>query len=220
MIITIDGPAGSGKSTVAKELAKELKIYYLYTGLLYRAVAYIWLNKLNKKLEDLDSAISKDFKFISKISYEYYESNPEIFYEGERLTPFLNQTTLDQSASILSAKKEVRVNLLEIQQNVAKNYDIVADGRDCGSVVFPDADYKFFLTASLEIRAKRILSDKNRGENVFDLEKVKEELEQRDERDKKREVSPLIVPDNAIIIDNSDMTKEETIREFLEFIKS
>ena len=176
MIITIDGPAGSGKSTVAKELAKELKNYYLYTGLLYRAVAYIWLNKLNKKLQDLDKATSKDFEFISKISYEYYENNPEIFYEGERLTPFLNQTTLDQPASILSARKDVRENLLEIQQSVAKNYDIVADGRDCGSVVFPDADYKFFLTASLGVRAKRIISDKNRGENILDLEKVKEEL--------------------------------------------
>jgi cytidylate kinase len=219
MIITIDGPVGSGKSSVAKALAEKLDIYYLYTGLLYRAVAYIWFTKLGKIEEDLKNVSPQDLEFISKISYEYVGSDPQVLFEEENITVYLRDSSLAQQASIISAKQEVRKRLLELQQNVAKKYNLIADGRDCGSVVFPNADYKFFLTASVEQRAKRVMLDEHRGEQINNLEKVKAELEQRDKRDRERKISPLTVPDGGMIIDNSEMSKEETIEKILSFIK-
>lgn len=219
MIITIDGPAGSGKSTIAKKLAEKLNFYYLNTGLLYRAVAYVLTKILNKKEEELKNITEKDLDFISKISYEYENKSPQVFFDKKNITSFLYDSHLGQQASFLSEKKEVRGRLLILQKNVAKKYDIVAEGRDCGSVVFPNADYKFFLTASLEQRARRVLQDKSRGISDEDFKKVKEELEERDERDANRKISPLAIPKNAIIIDNSNLNQEETIKEFLKFIK-
>ncbi len=218
MIITIDGPAGSGKSTVAKELAKQLNIYYLYTGLFYRAVGYILIDRLKKNLSDLENLKQEDLEFIKDISYKYVRNEPQVYFKDENIKMYLNHLSIDQVASIVSANKIVRDLLINTQRDVAKNYDLVADGRDCGSVVFPDADFKFFLTADLETRALRVLGDDERLNKDVLLEKIKEELEIRDKRDKERKVAPLTVPDNGIIIDNSKMNKQETIDEFLRFI--
>ncbi|MCF7799814.1 (d)CMP kinase [Candidatus Babeliales bacterium] len=224
MIITIDGPAGSGKSTVAKKLAEKLDIYYLYTGLLYRAVAYILINNFKKKLSDLELISPKDLEFIKNISYEYYvigkeKPAPQIFYDNENLTVNLYRSDLDQSASIVSAIPVVREFLLEVQQNIASKYSLVADGRDCGSVVFPKADYKFYLTADLDSRASRIFADSMRKNSNLTLKQIKKELQVRDKRDMERSCAPLTIPNNAIIIDNSNMTIEQTLDEFLRFIK-
>ncbi len=219
MIITIDGPAGSGKSSVAKALAQKLDFYYLYTGLLYRAVAYILIHKSGKEISELNNLQKKDLDFIPEISYEYKNKFPHIFYFGEDLTDYLSDIALDQPASIISVDKEVRVSLLDLQRSIAKKHSVIADGRDCGSVVFPNADYKFFLTATIDIRAVRTLNDKNRGELRDDLKKVKVELEKRDRRDREREIAPLIEPNGAILVDNSTMTKEQTLEYFLKFIK-
>jgi CMP/dCMP kinase len=216
MIITIDGPAGSGKSTIAKELAKKLNFYYLYTGLLYRAVAHILIAEHGKV--DLTKIKKEDLSFIPKISYEYEDGTPVVFLQGHALKDLLN-LSLDQPASVAGANKNIREALLPIQRNVAKKYDIIADGRDCGSVVFLDADYKFFLTASLDVRAKRIFDDKKRGDSCVNFEKVKQELEVRDRRDMEREVAPLKIPESAIIIDSSNLSKEETLNKFLFYIK-
>ncbi|MBD3231898.1 (d)CMP kinase [Candidatus Dependentiae bacterium] len=216
MIITIDGPAGSGKSTVAKQLAKELDIYYLYTGLLYRAVAYILVDRFKKKVDNLLK--SEDFVFIKNISYKYILNKPRVYFKYENISMYLQDSKWDQPASIISSNKMVRKLLIDTQRDVAKDYDLIADGRDCGSVIFPNADYKFFLTADLETRALRVFNDKQRLSNKDSFEKVKEELEIRDRRDKERKVAPLMVPDDAIIIDNSKMNRQETIDEFLRFI--
>jgi len=209
MIITIDGPAGGGKSSVAKALSKKLNLYYLNTGLLYRAIAYIFFNIVHEK--DLD--------FVKDIEYTYEDEKPHIYFKGKNITSHLYDHTVGQQASHLSAKKEIRHSILELQRSISKKYGLVADGRDCGSVVFPNADYKFFLTASLEQRAKRIFADKSRGESGISMENVKVELEKRDERDKTRDVAPLVVPDGAIVVDNSDLDLEQTIEEMLRHIK-
>lgn len=214
MIITIDGPAGSGKSSVAKALAEKLNIYYLNTGLLYRAVAYIWL-KNDLKLQNVNDLNDEKINFIKNIKYKYIGKEPNIFYEDKNITKELFNNVISHAASILSAKKEIREELVPLQKNIAKKYDIVAEGRDCGSVIFPNANYKFYLTANLDVRAKRILGDEIRKNNETYLDKVKVELEERDVRDKSRKIAPLIIPKDAIVVDNSKMSKARTIEFFL-----
>jgi cytidylate kinase len=209
MIITIDGPVGSGKSSVAKALSSRLGMYYLNTGLLYRAIAYIFFNIVHEK----------GITFVKEIDYTYENGTLHVFFRGKDITSYLCDHMVGQQASLLSAKKEIRDSILELQRKLAKKHDLVAEGRDCGSIVFPDADYKFFLTASVEARAKRIFADKSRGNAGASFEKVKVELEKRDERDKTRDIAPLIVPEGAIIVDNSDVNLEQTIEQMVKYIK-
>lgn len=223
MIITIDGPAGSGKSSVAKELANRLGIYYLNTGLLYRAIAFIWLES-EKSLSNLENISEQDLLFIEKIKYEYKNKKTKVWFGNKDITVQLSKMSLSKPASILSAKKEIRTALLDLQRSISEKHDIVAEGRDCGSVVFPNADYKFYLTANLEVRAKRVMFDNSREElrvvNVGQyFEKVKVALEKRDERDRTRDIAPLIIPEDAIVIDNSNLNLNQTIEKFLSYIK-
>jgi cytidylate kinase len=210
MIITIDGPVASGKSSVAKILAKELNMYYLYTGMLYRAVAHVLLQE--KHTQD-------DLSWIKNISYTYQNSKPHVFFNNEEITDKLNHFSLDKKASIVSADKNVRAALLDLQRDIAKENDVIADGRDCGSVVFPNADFKFYLTASVDARAKRVMSDPARGERVKDIEEIKKEIEERDKRDSERDVAPLSIPKNAIVVDSSNLTFDETVQEFLSVVQ-
>lgn len=207
MIITIDGPAGSGKSSVAKEIAEKLNIYYLNSGLLYRSVAYLSLNNI------------KILNLIKDLEYIYKNNKSYILYKNQDITDKLYTGEISNLSSKIAEQKEIRENLLNFQQNLAKNYSLIADGRDCGSVVFPDANYKFFLTASLDIRAKRIFLDKNRDNKSLNLDQIKQELELRDQRDINRKIAPLIIPKDSIIIDNSDLTKQETVNKILSYIK-
>ena len=224
MIITIDGPAASGKSWVAQALASRLGCYYLYTGLLYRAFAYLLKNKYGAQISQIVTCIGPcvvqedDLALIESIDYSYDDGKPQITIDGRNVTEELYHTDVDQLASIISANKIVRERLLPLQRRDGKKYDIVADGRDCGSVVFPDADYKFYLTASLDVRAKRLVSDAKRKNGDMNVEKIREELEVRDQRDTQREVAPLRVPEGATVIDNSALTKDDTLQEFLHYI--
>lgn len=208
VVITIDGPVASGKSTIAQALAKHLGYYYLYTGLLYRAVAYIQ-----------DQFIElKGLEFIKDITYEYQGSKPQISYKSNDITPFLYDASLDQKSSIVSVDSDIRFALLPIQRNVASKYNIIADGRDCGTVVFPEATIKFFLTADLETRSWRLFNDNKRTYADMTFEQVRDALIERDNRDQSRSISPLRIPDNALVIDNSRMTREQTIETFLNLI--
>jgi cytidylate kinase len=211
-IITIDGPAASGKSSIAQALAQKLGYYYLYTGLLYRAVAYI-VTHIQKS-----ATLPEDLTFIGDISYEYHDGKPHVFYKGQDITSFLQDGTLDQQASIVSANMQVRQALLQVQRAVANNYDIIADGRDCGSVVFPDADVKFFLTADVTTRATRLFNDPKRKNTTMTFEQIRDGLVERDDRDQSRAVAPLTIPDGAVVIDNSKMDLQQTIDEFLDVI--
>ena len=224
MIITIDGPVASGKSSVAKKLAEELKMYYLYTGLLYRAVAHIMLDKFSQDelVSHLKTLSPDDLNFIRNICYDYGknegEARPYIFYKDEEITEKLYTSELDQAASIVSANRYVREALLDVQREIAKKYDIIADGRDCGTIVFPDADHKFYLTADVDVRAQRLMLDETRGAMSSDFAKAKAELEERDKRDQERAVAPLKIPQDAIVVDNSKLTQEETVNKFLLYV--
>ncbi len=239
MIITIDGPAASGKSSVARRVAKELGVYYLHTGLLYRTTAYVLSEMLKREgplTRELFEQYSKiikprDLTFLKKITYDYGKDAENgadnkdierayIFFDGKDITDNLYDASLDQISSIVSENKYVREGLLQVQRDIGSKYDIVADGRDCGSVLFPDADYKFYLTADVSTRAQRLMTDEDRGELKKDFEKAKQELEQRDKRDSQREVAPLTIPDGATVIDNSDLTLEGTVEKFLGVIKA
>ncbi|MFH1831668.1 MAG: (d)CMP kinase [bacterium] len=226
MVITIDGPAASGKSTVAQILARELGSYYLNTGLLYRAVAYI----IARRHENPDGSgcdccmgdikiEAQDLDFIGRIMYEYRDGKPYVMYKKEDITQHLYDAQIGDLASVISATALVRNALLPLQRDIAQKYDIVADGRDCGTVIFPDARFKFYLTASLDVRASRLLAGVRYNGVNASLDDIKQDLEIRDHRDTHREVAPLKKPDNAIFVDNSDMTIEETVAYFLRIIR-
>ncbi|MFH1254023.1 MAG: (d)CMP kinase [bacterium] len=221
MIITIDGPVASGKSSIAKAIATKLGLFYLNTGLLYRAVAYIFIHEFRKtvNLEVPFKASEHELDFISEIVYEFISGQPHIIFKGNDITACLSDASLDQAASIVSVCKAVRDKLLPVQQNIGKKYNIIADGRDCGTVVFPNADYKFFLTASVDARVQRVLSDPKRKVQDSSYDKVKNEIETRDARDWQRDIAPLKIADDAVVIDSSTLNFEQTVQEFLKHIR-
>ncbi len=215
MIITIDGPTASGKSTVARLLAKELNYYYLYTGLLYRALAYLLMNEHGYTLETIahpDMNIVDQILDRKRLVYRYDASDRErIFFEKKDITPYLKGNRVGQAASIVSTNPEVRERLNILLRAITDNYDVVIDGRDAGSVVFPKADVKFFLTASEDERALRWKTQQEkRGENVT-LQDAKESVSSRDHRDATRKTAPLTIPEGAHTIDNSNMSIGETL---------
>ncbi len=212
MIITIDGPAGVGKTTLAKNLARKLGITYLDSGALYRAVTWKVLKEGIKNEEDVKKLV-KDLKV--KISIE---DKMRIWMDGEEITPQLRDPELTKEIWWVCRIKEVREWVNNILREYSRNHDIVVEGRDMGTVVFPKAEYKIFLTASLDERAKRRWEEwKKEGVNV-NLEEVKKEIELRDKRDSEREIAPLRKPPDAKVIDNSGLKQEETLEKALSFI--
>ncbi len=220
MIITIDGPGASGKSSVAKEIARRLGIHHFSTGLLYRAVAYIVMHFVHSDSSSNHAVDIQnvDLSFVSEIKFRFKDGDGLVFFKGVDITEFLSDEALSQSASALSALPEIRNRLLDVQRAVAKDYDVVVDGRDCGSVIFPNADFKFFLTATVESRVQRILNDVRRSNDRYDEQYVRSQLIARDQRDSTRVVAPLIIPYGAVILDNSDLTFDQTVEKLLEFI--
>ncbi len=208
MIITIDGPVASGKSTVARALARRFNITYLHTGLLYRAVAYILTHDYKKDVNNLESLQNQDLLFISNIIYDLSTETPRILYNNIDITNKLSTNALGQIASIISAQPAVRRALLPLQRAITRITNLIADGRDCGSVVFPSAERKFYLTADAPIRAQRLLGDSQRDISPQD---VLAELASRDKRDQERTAAPLTITQDAIVIDNSELTFKETV---------
>ncbi len=223
MIITIDGPAASGKSTVARILAAKLNIYYLYTGMFYRAVAYILLECNGYTIDQLFHPLQEDIDSILDDAYLVYSYSPEkleqIYFKGSCLTACLKSPTIDQGASIVSTSSLVRSRLLVFQQSFGKKYNLVADGRDCGTHIFPDAEYKFFLTAQLEIRAARWQQEERELGISVDFATSRKDIAMRDYRDTNRPDAPLIVPKNAHIIDSTDLTIDQVVERMLSYIE-
>jgi CMP/dCMP kinase len=223
MIITIDGPVASGKSTVSRMLAHKLGYYYLCSGLLYRSLGYLLINHYDYTIETIGNPKYDDVMrcFDScRFSYQYAEGTKErIFFDGIDITAQLKERFMDKVASIVSVNEQVRKIVTHIQRDIAAHHDIVTDGRDVGSMVFPHAEYKFFVTASVAVRAQRWRKDQENYGNHFSMEEAIAVITDRDERDTKRIIAPLIVPENAIIIDTSEMSIEQAVEMMLKYIK-
>lgn len=214
MIITIDGPAASGKSTVAREIASKLNVYYLCSGLMFRGLAYVLLNYKNYTLAAISKPDQKDIDCVlnsSLFEYQYVNEKEIIIFNGVNVTSELKKSDIDKAASIISTDFYVRQKLLEYQRALAQTRSIVADGRDTGSVVFPFAEHKFFITATLEERARRWRFDQEKRGILFTDEQARAAIKERDTRDSSRAVDPLIVPEGAIVIDSTDLSKDDVI---------
>ena len=201
-VVAIDGPAGAGKSTVAKLLADKLGITYVNTGSLYRAVAWA-LAQQNLAVEELTA------DFLEKLSLEYV--NGSLLVNGNDPGAALRTAEAAAGASKVSKLQIVRDYLLPVQREAARRGWIVMEGRDIGTVIFPDAECKFFITASLEARAKRRLAQQGEVSGNATLEDVMRDIAARDEQDSKREIAPLKAAEDAVVIDTGDMTPAQVV---------
>jgi len=218
MIIAIDGPSGAGKSTLGKMLAKNLGLLYLDTGAMYRAVGLTVL-KNGTSLEDTGEII--EIAESGKIELVGEPENLQVFLNGENVSAEIRTPEVGQAASIVSTISEVRKLLVKRQQELGnRGNGCVLDGRDIGTVVFPNADVKFFLTAKPEARARRRYEeDRTRGRNTPTYEETLAEINLRDERDVSREDSPLAIAEDAIVIDTSELDLREVFELMLEKVE-
>jgi len=213
--VAIDGPAGAGKSTIAKMVSKELGYIYVDTGALYRSIGYYVL-KNGGDIDNADSVVS----FLPEIQVEikFIDGVQHVFVNDEDVSDKIRTEEVSQAASKASAIPAVRAFLLDLQRSFAKKYNIVMDGRDIGTVVLPDATVKIFLTASAEERAnRRYLEQKERGYDV-NYDDILADIKERDYRDMNREIAPLKCADDAIYLDTSPNTREQSIKQVLEII--
>ncbi len=214
--VAIDGPAGAGKSTIAKKVASALGFVYVDTGAIYRAVG---LACIKKGIDEGDkNAVEKLLQEID-ISIVFLNGEQHILLNDEDVSESIRTENVSMAASTVSAIPQVRKFLLDLQRNFAKRDNVIMDGRDIGTVVLPNAQVKIFLTASPEIRAKRrVLQLEEKGEEA-DYTKVLTDIVKRDYNDSNREIAPLKPADNAVIVDTSDMTLEESVKEVSYIIK-
>ena len=214
--VAIDGPAGAGKSTIAKQIARRLGYIYVDTGAMYRAMAYYLIqNQVDAADQEAIAAACQH----ADISICYQDGEQVVLLNGENVNAYLRTEAVGNMASVPSVVPEVRKKLVELQQKLARETDVVMDGRDIGTVVLPDADVKVYLTASVETRAKRrFLELQEKGEPA-DLAKIAADIEDRDYRDMHRDISPLRQAEDATLVDSSDMTIEQVVERILELCR-
>lgn len=214
--IAIDGPAGAGKSTIARKVAKELSFIYVDTGTMYRAMAYYLLKnhvsgenskEIEEKCQD------------AEISICYENGEQQVLLGEENVTSYLRTEEVGKMASVSSANGKVREKLLSLQRNLAAQNDVVMDGRDIGTTILPGADVKIYLTASADTRAQRRYQELTQKGESCDLEEIKRDIIARDERDMNREVSPLKQAEDAVLVDSSHMGIEEVTEEIIRIYK-
>ena len=215
--VAIDGPAGAGKSTIAKRIARRLGYIYVDTGAMYRAMAYYLIqNQVDAADQEAIAAACQH----ADISICYQDGEQVVLLNGENVNAYLRTEAVGNMASVSSAVPEVRKKLVELQQKLARETNVVMDGRDIGTVVLPDADVKVYLTASVETRAKRrFLELQEKGEPT-DLAKIAADIEDRDYRDMHRELSPLKQAEDAILLDTSALDFEEVMREMEKLVEA
>lgn len=210
--VAIDGPAGAGKSTIAKLLAKELGFYYVDTGAIYRTLGY-FMDLVGIGPKDIDGITRMIDEVVIEIEYDPDDGSQHMFMNEIDVTEDIRSPEMSKIASVISAHKLVRDTLLDMQRDMARKHNVIMDGRDIGSVVLPRADVKFFLTASPEVRAQRRCAELQAKGIKDNYENVLKEIIQRDYDDSHRPVAPLKQTRNHILIDTSDMTIEEVVSE-------
>lgn len=206
--IAIDGPAGAGKSTIAKKVAKNKGYIYVDTGAMYRAMA---LYLLREKIEASDSAAIEAACENADISIEYRDGEQVVLLNGENVNAFLRTEEVGNMASASSVNAKVRAKLQQLQQKLAATADVVMDGRDIGTAVLPDADVKIFLTASSLVRAQRRHAELVAKGEEADIAKIEADIIERDHRDMTRELNPLTQAADAVLVDSSYMTIDEVV---------
>ncbi len=214
--IAIDGPAGAGKSTIAKMLAKELGYVYVDTGAMYRAMAYYFLQQ---GIDKEDEAAINAAVDGADVTIRYEDGSQKVLLNGADVTGSLRTEQVGNMASSTSVYPAVRVKLVALQQKLAKTADVIMDGRDIGTCVLPDAQVKIYLTASVETRAKRRYDELVEKGEPADLTKIEEDIKERDYRDMHREMSPLRQANDAVLVDSSDMSIEQVVSAILGIVK-
>ena len=215
--IAIDGPAGAGKSTIAKRLAKELGYIYVDTGAMYRAMAYYFL-KNHISVED-ENRIAAACEHVD-ITIRYQDGEQQVILNGENVNGVIRNEEVGNMASSTSVYPVVRKKLVELQQQLAVKENVIMDGRDIGTVVLPNADVKIYLTASSKVRAKRRYEELTSKGEVCDLEQIEQDIIDRDYRDMNRETSPLKQADDAVLLDSSNLDIDGVVEKMKEIIKS
>ncbi len=206
--VAIDGPAGAGKSTIAKRLAKELGFIYVDTGAMYRGIA---LYMIRQGIDSHDEESVTKAVPDADVTIRYEDGAQKIILNGEDVSDVIRTEEVSAAASTTSAYKAVRAKLLDLQRNLAAQNDVIMDGRDIGTTILPNADVKVYLTASVECRAKRRYDELIAKGESHELKKIEEDIRQRDHQDMTREISPLKKADDAIEVDSSNMSIDEVV---------
>ena len=215
--IAIDGPAGAGKSTIARRVARELSFIYVDTGAMYRAMAlYLLRRKVNRDDTEQIGNICQD----AEISIEYKNGEQIVLLNGENVNSYLRTEEVGNMASVSSAVPRVREKLLSLQRKLAKDMSVVMDGRDIGTTILPDADVKIYLTASSLTRARRRYLELQEKGTVCNLDDIQKDIEERDQRDMSREISPLRQAEDAVLVDSSDLTIQQVVDRILQIFRS
>ena len=214
--IAIDGPAGAGKSTIAKKLAQKLGYVYVDTGAMYRAMAYYFLQQ---GIDKTDEAAINAAVDGADVTIRYVDGAQQVLLNGEDVTGSLRSEQVGNMASNTSVYPAVRIKLVALQQKLAQTTNVIMDGRDIGTCVLPDAQVKIYLTASVGTRAKRRYDELVEKGEEPDLEKIEADIEERDYRDMHREMSPLRQADDAVLVDSSEMNIEQVVSAILEIVK-
>lgn len=214
--IAIDGPAGAGKSTIAKKLAADLGYVYVDTGAMYRAMAYYFLQ--NNIAADDEAAISAACPDVN-VTIEYKDGAQQVILNGENVNGVIRNEEVGNMASATSVYPVVRTKLVELQRQLAAKHSVIMDGRDIGTVVLPDANVKIYLTASSKVRAKRRYDELTAKGEKCDLDAIEQDIIDRDYRDMHRETSPLKQADDAVLLDSSDLDIDGVVAKMKEIIK-
>lgn len=214
--IAIDGPAGAGKSTIARLVAKEKGFIYVDTGAMYRALAVYFLDR---GIAPEDTCKIAEVCQSAHVSIQYEKDVQQVYLNGVNVTGRIREEEVGNMASKSSSIAEVRAQLFKLQRDLAKECDVVMDGRDIGTNILPDADVKIYLTASVETRAKRRYLELEEKGETCNLEEIKKDIEDRDYRDMNRKIAPLKKAEDAVVVDSSDMTIEQVVEKIISLCK-